>query len=292
MPLKERSFKKINQWGTNRKRYVYSARIYKNPFFQNKRTAGLKPRGLKNKTKLLILAVMTATLILLWLLFFSTLFKISELEVNGADEATASEIKSIARDLAANRLIGKNNLLLYNKKDLSEILNEKYYLDNLTVKRKLFHTLVIGLHEKEPVAVWREAEEYYYLDSAGKIINQTDPLNINGSTYPLIENLTAVKIDERRANISKEALSYILSLFNEFKANKRNFAIERFIVDKDANTVKMAILDGPKIYFNIKTPLIEQLAKFDLVVKEKLKNDFKAVKEYIDLRYVNNVYLK
>lgn len=204
----------------------------------------------------------------------------------------AKEIESMARNVAANRLIGKNNLLLYNKSELERQLNEKYYLDNLTVKRKLFHTLAINLREKQQTAVWHEDEQYYYIDGDGYIINQTDPLNINGTSYPLIENLTAIKIDGRKANINKEAIDYILNLFNEFKDKKHNFEIERFIIDKDVNTVKMAILSGPKIYFNTKAALSEQATKLDLIIKDKLKNDFKTIKEYIDLRYANNVYMK
>ncbi|MBI4779291.1 hypothetical protein HY797_02475 [Candidatus Falkowbacteria bacterium] len=165
-------------------------------------------------------------------------------------------------------------------------------MDGLKVKRKIFHTLTINLREKQQMAVWREDEQYYYLDGDGNIINQVDPLNINGKSYPLIENLTAIKIEGRKANINKEAIGYILSLFNEFKEKKHNFEIERFIIDKDVNTVKMASLSGPKIYFNIKAPLAEQAAKLDLIIKDKLKNDLKAVREYIDLRYANNVYMK
>ena len=281
--------KKINRLG---RKYVYSAKAYKNPFFQNKRTVNLKSERLKNKNKLIIFAVVIAMAIIIWLLFFSTLFKIRNIEVNGVSEAMAGEIKLIASELTANRLIGKNNLLLYKKNNLNKILNEKYYLAGLTIKKKLFHTLAISLREKQPAAVWREDEQYYYLDGDGQVINQTDPLSLNGSSYALIENLTAVKIDGRQASISQEALNYILSLFNEFKDNKHNFAIERFIIDRDANTVKMAILAGPKIYFNIRAPMAEQTAKLDLIIKDKLKNDFKAVKEYVDLRYANNVYLK
>lgn len=292
MLFRGNGLKRINRLGTNKKKYIYSAKTYKNPFFQNKRIAGLKSGKLKNKTKLIIFAAVIVILILFWLLFFSTSFKIKNIEVSGAGEIMASEIKSIARTLAENRLIGKNNLLLYSKGELLKILNEKYYLDDLIVKKKLFHTLSINLRERQPVALYREDSEYYYLDGDGNVINQADPLNINGADYPLIENLTGLKIDGRPANINKEMLNYILSLFNEFKANKHNFAVERFIIDKDANTVKMAILAGPKIYFNIKTPLAEQTAKLNLIVKDKLKNDFKSVKEYIDLRYGNNVYLK
>jgi cell division septal protein FtsQ len=292
MLLRGNNFKKINRPNFNRKKYAYSAKTYKNPFFQNKRAANIKSGALKHKGKLIIFAIVVATSILAWLLFFSTLFKIQKIEVNGVRDSLAGEIESIARGIAENRLVGKNNLLLYNKSDLIKILNEKYYLDDLRVKRKIFHTLAINLREKQQTAVWREDGQYYYLDGDGKIINQIDPLNINGKIYPLIENLTAIKINERKANINKEAIDYILNLFDEFKDNKHNLEIERFIIDENINTVKMVILSGPKIYFNIKAPLAEQTIKLDLIIKDKLKNDLKAVKEYIDLRYANNVYMK
>ncbi|MDP2736805.1 MAG: cell division protein FtsQ/DivIB [bacterium] len=291
MLIRRNNFK-INRLGSSRKKYIYSAKAYRNPFFQNKRTANLQPGVLKNKSKLAIFAAIVVISILIWLLFFSTLFKIQNIEVSGVKDSLVVEIELIAKDLAENRLIGKNNLLLYNKNYLSEILNEKYYLDNLTIKRKFFHTLTINLREKQQVAVWRENEQYYYIDGDGNIINQTDPLNLNSSNYPLVENLTGINIDERKANINKEAIDYILNLFDEFKEKKHNFEIERFIIDKDVNTIKMAILSGPKIYFNIKASVEEQTAKLDLIIKDKLKNDFKTIKEYIDLRYANNVYMK
>lgn len=284
MLFRGNGLKRINRLGTNRKKYIYSAKIYKNPFFQNRKIGGPKLRRLKNKTKLIIFAAIIAVLILFWLLFFSTLFKIRNIEVSGAGETRVGEIKSIAWRLAENRLVGKNNLLLYNKKNLNKILNEKYYLDDLTVRKKLFHTLAIALREEQPMAVWREAEEYYYIDSDGKVINQADSLNINSSSYPLIEG--------QKANINEEAISYILNLFNEFKENKHNFTVERFIINQNSNTVEMAILGGPRIYFNIKSSLAEQTAKLDLIIRGKLKNDFKTIKEYIDLRYANNVYIK
>ena len=201
--LTNRNNFKINRLGSSRKKYVYSARAYKNPFFQNKRTSSLKTGGLKNKSRLVLFAVVITIIVLIWLIFFSTLFKIQNINVSGVGDNMTKEIESMARDVTANRLIGKNNLLLYNKSELERQLNEKYYLDNLTVKRKLFHALAINLREKQQTAVWREAEQYYYIDGDGYIINQTDPLNINGTSYPLIENLTAIKIDGRKANINK-----------------------------------------------------------------------------------------
>jgi len=278
--------------GRNRKKFIYTKKTYSNPFFRHQKTRTVEPGLFSIKTKLSIFAIIVAVTIIIWLLFFSTLFKINNILITGINDNMAKEVENMARDIAENRLIGKNNLLLYNKDELNKTLNEKYYLSNLTIKRKFLHTLAINLREKQQSAVWREDDQYYYIDGEGNIINQVDPLNINGNDYPIIENSTDIKIIERKTNINKEAIDYILNLFNEFKNKKHNFEIEKFIVDKNANTVKMAILSGPKIYFNIKTSIAEQTAKLDLIIKDQLKNDFTSVKEYIDLRYANNVYIK
>lgn len=286
------NFNKITRLGRNRKKFIYTKKTYANPFFRHKNTRTVEPGLFPTKTKLSIFAAITIVAILIWLLFFSTLFKINNIGVSGVNENMTKEVETIARQLAENRIIGKNNLLLYNKNELIKTLNEKYYLSDLTVKRKLLHTLTIELHEKQQAAVWVEDGQYYYIDGEGKTINQVDPLNINGAYYPIIENQTDIKISDRQTNVNKETIDYITKLFAEFKDKKHNFDIEKFIVDKDANTAKIAVLSGPKIYFNIKTPVEEQAAKLDLVIKEKFQNGFQAVKEYIDLRYANNVYIK
>ena len=247
--------------GAGKRRFVYSKRTYANPFFRRKKVTLASPNGwLSNRIKLTILAALTAILILVWLLFFSTLFKINQIEVSGVGENLAKEVKSLALEVAENRLVGKNNLLLYDKSELARVLNDKYYLQNLSIARKLFHTLKIILEEKSQTAVWREDDKYFYLDSEGNIINQVDSLNINSSQLPLIEK-------------------------------KHGFEIERFILDRDINTIKMAVLSGPRIYFNLAGTVANQAARLDLIIKEKLKNNF-ATKEYIDLRYGNNVYIK
>lgn len=285
------NFNKIRRRGSSRRKFIYSKRSYSNPFFRNKRTISAGRDGLSNKNKLIIIAAAVAVSIFIWLIFFSMLFKINKIEISGVGENTAKEIESLTRDMALNKLLGKNNLLLFSKSELGKILNEKFYLQNLIIKKKLPHTLIIALQEKQPVAVWRENDKYFYIDNEGGVINQVDPLNISRHSYPLIENLTNIQIHDRKSNINKPTIDYILNLFAEFKNQKHNFDIERFIIDNDINTVKMAILGGPKIYFNTKEPVGEQAARLDLIVKGKLKDSFKT-KEYINLRYGNNIYIK
>jgi len=283
------NFNKIRRLG--KKHYVYSAKTYHNPFFRRQTTRLINPGGWPGKKKLIITSLITSGLIIVWLVFFSNLFKIYDIKVSGVDDNLAKEVAALARGIAGNGLLNKNNLLLFDKDELVKSLNEKYYLDSLTVKRKLFHTLAINLHEKRQVAVWLEAGKYYYLDDVGKIINQVDPLNINRQSLPLIENLTSLNLKERQTNISQAALDYVIELFQEFKEQKHGLEIEKFIIDNNVNTVKMAVLGGPKIFFNITAAISQQAAELDLVIKEKLKDNFKT-REYIDLRFGNNIYIK
>lgn len=286
------NFNKNRRFGAGKKRFIYSKKTYGNPFFRRPRTSlSATNRFLPDKVKLISFALTIALLILFWLLFFSALFKIKQIKVSGVGESQAKEVESLARELTVNRLVGKNNLLLYDKSELSRILNEKYYLENLNIEKKLFHTLKITLAEKRQSVIWREDDKYFYLDTQGNVINQVDPLNLSGTNLPLIENLTKIKIESRQANINAPTINYVLALYDEFKDKKHGFTVERFILDKDVNTIKMVVLTGPKIYFNTEESIAEQAARLDLIIKEKLKDSL-MTKEYINLRYGNNVYIK
>lgn len=292
MILSRNTANKNKRFGLGKRKFIYSKKTYTNPFFRRKRTAIARPGDLSaNKIKLTLIALVVAIAILIWLLFFSALFKIIKIEVGGVGEGTVKEIETAAWSQAGNRLWGRNNLLLFDKSELGQALNEKYYLQSLSIKKVLFHTLKISLREKQPAAVWQEDDKFYYIDNQGKVINQVDPLSVNRKSRPLVENLSGLKMDGRQANINQSAVDYILALFNEFKDKKHDFEIEKFILDKDINTVKMAIMDGPKIYFNTDKTLAEQAAALDLLIREKLKDSFKN-KEYINLKYGNNIYIK
>lgn len=291
MLLNGNNFNKARRLGTNRRKFVYSKKTYANPFFRRGRGGAIGNADAANKGKLVIFAALVALAIIIWLLFFSTLFKINNIVITGVDENMAKDVLAIAQNLVEDRLVGKNNLILYDKAGLSEALNEKYYLADLTIKKSPLHTLRINLIQKQQAAVWREDAKYYYLDGSGNVITEVDALNLDRSSYPIIENLTGVKLAERQANINRPAMDYIINLFNEFRDQKHNFDIESFMVDNDINTVKLKVLGGPKIFFNSERPAEEQTAKLDLIIKEKLKDSFNA-KEYIDLRYGNNIYIK
>jgi cell division septal protein FtsQ len=284
-----------------RKKFNYSGKKYSNPFFRKKRKRVILPvlprkffRFQWNwRLKLITSAVLIIFAGSIWFFYFSSYFNIITIEVAGNKKIAADDIKNLAwRQAKENRLLilKQENLNAFNKNKLRETLNEHYYLENLSINKKLPGTIIITIKEKEYSAVWYESDKYYYIDSNGNIFSEADPLQIKQQNYPLIENRKGARVEGRIVKVEDGDISYIILLFKEFKNNYKNFKIDRFILDSDINTVKMKILDGPEIYFNTKEDVNGQITKLMIIVNEKLKDDF-INKEYIDLRYGDKVYI-
>lgn len=139
------------------------------------------------------------------------------------------------------------------------------------------------------VAVWHKSDKYYYVDENGRLVLEVNPLDVNSKNYSLIESETS-DVGEKTGG-ERERIAYIIKLFNEFKDNKYGLEAERFKIDNETDTVKMAVKNGPTVYFNIKEEMAAQIAKLVALKDEKLKDDFNK-KTYIDLRYQDRVYYR
>jgi hypothetical protein len=106
----------------------------------------------------------------------------------------------------------------------------------------------------------------------------------------LINNLSNAKIINNQIQADKALLATINVLWDKFK-DLPDFKIERFIIDNELNTVKIALLDGPQIYFNSSGDIDKQINKLQIIKTERLKLDFNK-KQYLDLRIGDAVYYR
>jgi cell division protein FtsQ len=246
------------------------------------------------RLKLIILAAILIFIIFVWFIYFSSYFSITKIEINGNIKIPSNDIEKLVWQQSNNRrfFIGlQKNINIFNKDKLLNTLNEQYYFEKLSIKKDLPNTIIINLEEKSYSLIWYEADNYYYIDSNGSIISEADPLEIKQKSYPLIDNRGEKKVSGNAIEVNSNNLNYVTQLFKKFKNNHKNFKVDRFILDNELNTVKIALLDGPEIYFNIQEDISNQIAKLLVIVNEKLKDNF-ANKTYIDLRYGDRVYYR
>ena len=280
-------------WRRGRKKIDYSAKKYSNPFFRRKKTRAYSLSFRFNwRIRLIFLFILAIIFGLAWFFFFSSYFKIKAIEARGGERISARALEDLAWEQTEERrfLLGsQKNINLFNKNELAEYLKEKYSLENITINRDWPDKIIINIQERDYSLIWLEAEKYYFIDNEGYIISEADPIQINQKDYPLIENKGKSKVFEKKVEAKSDDLSYAIKLFNEFKNNYKSFEIDRFIIDDDANTVKLSLINGPQLYFNTTADMNEQISKLIIFIDRKLKDSFKN-KNHIDLRFGDRVY--
>lgn len=282
------------------RRHDYGKKRYGNPLFQKRRggKSGYLNQSYAWQSKLTTAAIVLILGGLIYLIFYSPVFKIKSVEVSGAQEIPAGEIEALVwqqTNLSRFLLGRQNNLFLFDKNKLETELKNKYVLADLNLKKKyLFKSkLSISFTEKKFAIVWREGDKYYFAAADGGVIKEINPAEIKNKNYPVIEGVGESKIYDNQIIGQGEKINFILDLNEKIKNSQLNFTVEKFIIDETLlNAVKAAVASsGPQIVFSIKEEPAKQLNRLATLIKEKLKDDLYK-KSYIDLSYGEKIYYK
>lgn len=157
----------------------YHKRQYGNPLFPNQKrrrrsSADRRRRGLTGRSALAGAAVVLAGA-LVWYFLFSPAFRITEVEVRGAQTATEGKIRDILEDrLAARKMFvfPEANIFLFDKKDAVSAVEEYFYLDSIKISKKLSATLIVDIKEIPKRAVFFEDSRFLALSGSGTVISE------------------------------------------------------------------------------------------------------------------------
>lgn len=225
-----------------------------------------------------------------WLILSSS-FKLQTVEISEAKNFSTQDLQNLIWEEArAKKFLPTDNLFIFDKSELKKKIDQKYYLDDLKIKIRLPHKLIVSFSEKNYGLIWNEADKFYYINYQGDII-----LEKNEATQSLttIFNRGQIKKGERKININEKYLSFADSLNQAFNNQIKGLSEREIFVDDDVNTIKVQIKNGPVIKFNVEEPINKQLIKLETLRREELA-DGKAFnsKSYIDLRYGDRVFYK
>jgi cell division septal protein FtsQ len=282
MPLKPRAkrhFHKIKK--------DYQVKNLRNPFFNRQQTTP----GQRLKWRWYIIGSFTLLIALIYLLFLSPLFIIKTVIINGYSRVPEGSLENTIWQQTSQKLIWpfkQSNLWLFKSQQASNTLTSSFNLSKVTISKSLFNTLKINIEERPYAFIWQEQGAYSYSDNQGVIINQPVGSDDLKKMIIIANESSSTMISNGKINLYPEYLTFIFNLEGSL-SKYPDFKIDHFIIDQDFWTVKVQLVNGPKLYFNIKDSIDKQIEKLLVVKNEKIKGNFSKT-DYIDLRYGDKIY--
>jgi cell division septal protein FtsQ len=257
----------------------YYNKTFQNPYFNRKQ----QKLGTKFNTKLYI-EIMTAGF-LVYLIIYSSLFKVKEITVQGTEMINSEEIRLIAdREIGRLKLFvfpGRNLIFINNKKIANQI-NAKYALENLEIN-KSWQRIDIKVVEKVVNLIAFNSNSYYFIDSSGAVTKELSAEEVNAyrQKFPLVYFDKELKISDKP--ISDRAVNYILELDKELKA--QGIKVKNY-ESGEVDRVNLLTDGGWRAYFSINTTLSTAVENLMTVLNKKLTG---KKFEYIDVRLADRV---
>ncbi len=240
------------------------------------------------------LIFLSAVTLVIWIVFYSPIFKFNEIVIkNIENEKIKEDISDFFKTKLSTgplliRLLGFNNFLAWPKSIDAADLKSLPTIADLKITREYNeNALIIEVSERQPFAIWCLNKilpsRCFWFDETGEIFKES--LTATGNLVQVVsdysqDNLTfqsKVLPDELNANLIS-----ILKVLESIPLDVQTITLEDIALEE----IKVQIRRGPIIYFS----LARQADNFKAALKSLVNNpDFKKY-QYIDLRSENRIY--
>lgn len=266
----------------------YQTKKLDNPFFNRK---AKREKKISKRLKFISIFLFVLFIALFWLFLYSSLFTIKNIKVEGLTRMSGDSISNLAFEQSENwRLFvfKQKNIFIFSTDKLKEKIQADYNFNQIEISKKIPNTLVIKINERSCALILENSDGLCkFIDLDGYLIKELAVQDADREKLPLVIDERGVLIDDNKIDLDRNYLDFMLEL-NEL-IGKSDLKIDKFIVDKNPDTLRVTLKEGPFLMFSIKEDMEKQLNKLMILRNEKLKDTFKEIK-YFDLRFGDKVF--
>jgi len=232
-----------------------------------------------------LLLIITATY---FLVFFGKI-QIKEVNIYGNEKVPTEELKELVSEKIKQKFLflDSQSIFLVNLARIKEsILGQYPDVDSVEMKRILPSTLIVDVKEREPLAIFCNKTECFFIDKKGvafeKIAGTVDGFSI----VRQFEEKEIILGEEVVKKETMESISKILENFQE----KLEIGVEEFNISS-LTRLNVKTDENWQVYFDINSDIDLQITKLDLLLEKEISQSDREDLEYIDLRF-KRVYYK
>ncbi|MBU1036927.1 FtsQ-type POTRA domain-containing protein [Patescibacteria group bacterium] len=255
----------------------------------------LSEQSSKLRRKVSLFIILAVIVYLVYFFYFSDNFRINNINLQGNINLASEEIEEMIKNSLAKRnffIFPENNYFLLNKKLIRKDFQERYPLADLTISKKIPHTINIDITERVGQLIWVTNERYYLMNLQGVLVKEFAAKELVNANMPVIYDNSNTPAYLNEQVISLSFIHLISEIFDDFSTfNIPEVEIDHFRMDgPEVNYLKVVTKQGFEIHLNTELTLAEQFYKLKRSLEES-KIDLTKV-QYINLRVENQVIYK
>lgn len=267
----------------------YQTKKFDNPFF-NRRAK--REQKISSRLKIGLISSGVLAVALFYLLFYSPLFIIKNVEIKGLTRINSTDINNLVFSQSGEwrwLIFKQNNLFVFSKKDLEAKIQTNYNFAEVKATKKIPNTIILNISERSCALILENPDSScYFIDPEGYLIKELGVQTADRNKLPIVSDERGLTSDGNKIDLDRQYLDFMLELYQKISTST-DLKIDKFIIDKNPDTLRVNLKEGPFLLFSIKETQEKQLNKLIVLRKEKLKDTFKNIK-YFDLRFGDKVY--
>jgi hypothetical protein len=245
----------------------------------------IDPAGGFDTSKLYYPLVFISLAGIIYLMFFSNVFNVSQVNVGGTRELNQDEVKSNIEKRLAGQLF-KNNIFLFDKSSASRELKKDYTLKNLKIKKSYPSKIDVTVDEYVLELQWFSRGKYYLIDEKGKVVAEKNDKKEN---IPIVEDKKNVPVEVGKSLVTIEFINFIKYLDKNFEASKGG-KITKIEINESFNEINVFSSLGFYVIFDTTREPNKELKNLITTLSSKEVAGKKIT--YLDMRVENKVFFK
>ncbi len=254
----------------------------------------MKRRSSNIKRSILIFFTILFLGFVIYIIFFSSVFKIKNIEINKLIDYQLMSNEEIKGSLGNLINQSNNNLIFLKSAVWQKGIIDDSRLESLSIRKKWPNSIEINLQEAQPVAILRILgdNQPYYLNKQGGVIKAS----LNAISAELENDLSPIFYDQSKTNTKNELYVNFLEKLLVFVQSdvllRNDIHIQRVNLNNigDIFDAQIVIKEGWQIFINSEVDLEEQLISLLQILDEEIEDRNNL--EYIDLRFGAKMFYK
>lgn len=238
--------------------------------------------------------LLTVILTVFWLIFMSSFFSIQNINFSDNTVLNRDETLNIISNIAPFGL--SENLLILSKSRLkSELAAAFPSITDITIRKKLFHTVIIDFAKRIQVGIWchpaadhPQGNNCHYFDKDGVAFAETP--ETEGSLILKIEDLSKNNILLGDKVLDNNQINFIIAFNNKILENNKFKILEFKIKPSPSVDLEAVTNKNWSIYLDEKQDPAVAVNNLLSILEEAVKNTENL--EYVDLRIPSRVFYK